>query len=38
VCMFFVFDRIDVTVELQPSGVWTVHEAPGAPWSWLPGF
>ena len=37
-CMFFVFDRIDVTVELQPSGVWTVHEAPGAPWSWLPGF
>ena len=35
-CMFFVFDRIDVTVELQPSGVWTVREAPGAPWSWLP--
>ncbi|MGC6488144.1 MAG: hypothetical protein ACON4Z_10890 [Planctomycetota bacterium] len=37
-CMFFVFDRIDVTLELQPSGEWTVHEAPGAPWSWLPGF
>ena len=34
--MFFVFDRIDVTLELQPNGAWTVREAPGAPWSWLP--
>lgn len=37
-CMFFVFDRIDVTVTLLPSGVWTVQDAPGAPWSWVPGF
>lgn len=36
-CMFFIFNRIDVTVELQPGGEWSVREAPGAPWSWVPG-
>ena len=36
-CMFFVFDRVDVTLELQASGEWTLRAAPGAPWSWIPG-
>ena len=36
-CMFFIFCRIDVSLELQPGGEWSVREAPGAPWSWAPG-
>jgi len=33
---FLVFRRIDVRLELHDHGEWTVEEAPGAPWSWVP--
>jgi len=36
-CMFFVFMRKDVLVELAADGEWQVTEADGAPWSWVPG-
>ena len=36
-CMFFVFMRKDVLVELTAVGEWQVTEADGAPWSWVPG-
>ena len=35
--MFYVFDRVDVWLVLEPGGAWDVREQPGAPWSWLPG-
>ena len=35
--MFYVFDRVDVWLVLEPGGAWVVREQPGAPWSWLPG-
>ena len=36
-CMFFIFMRKDVLVELTADGGWQVTEADGAPWSWVPG-
>ena len=36
-CMFFIFMRKDVLVELTVDGEWKVTEADGAPWSWVPG-
>ncbi len=36
-CMFFIFMRKDVLVELTADGEWQVTEADGAPWSWVPG-
>jgi hypothetical protein len=35
-CMFFIFDRKDVVLEFTGTGEWSVTEAPGAPWSFLP--
>lgn len=36
-CMFYIFMRKDVLVELTADGGWQVTEADGAPWSWVPG-
>jgi hypothetical protein len=36
-CMFFIFDRVDVLVELTAEGEWVVSEEAGATWSWVPG-
>ena len=36
-CMFFIFMRKDVLVEMTADGEWQVTEAEGAPWSWVPG-
>ena len=36
-CMFFIFMRKGVLVELTADGEWQVTEADGAPWSWVPG-
>ena len=36
-CMFFIFMRKDVLVEMTADGEWQVTEAEGAPWSWVAG-